>query len=387
MSCVELFYENPFCRSFTARVTNCRPAGDSWEITLDQTAFFPEGGGQPGDRGELQAGDTTVQVTDTQLDGDAIWHRCDAPLQPGQAVQGNLDWGFRFDLMQQHSGEHLVSGVVHRRYGYDNVGFHMGSDVITVDFNGELTWQQLLEIEQEANEWVWQDVPTHVFFPGAKALQLLDYRSKKELTGRVRLVEFPGADLCACCGIHVSRTGQIGLIKILSVVKFRSGVRIELVCGDRALAAVNAQMHQNHLISNLLSAKADRTAEAVERLQQELERRKFEANALRSRIAEAAAEQLAGSGNVLLFEDDLSGDALRRYCTTVGERCGGRCAVFSPTADGSFQYAIRDEAGNLRELAGELNAALHGRGGGKPQFIQGSVQASQADIEAFFATR
>ena len=382
----ELFYENAYLKEFTATVTACRPAKQGFDIVLDQTAFFPEGGGQAGDRGTLTAGDVTAKVTDTRhRDGDLV-HCCDKAIEPGTVVTGKLDWQWRFDLMQQHSGEHLVSGVVHGRWGYDNVGFHMGSDVITIDFDGEITWEELLEVEQAANRKVWEDLETDIFYPNAEELAALEYRSKKELTGQVRIVRFPGHDTCACCGIHVARTGEVGLIKMLSVTKFRSGVRIEMLSGRRALEAVNVQLEQNRSISQQLSAKPVQTAAAVERMHKELDQVKFDLVALQNKLAAMDAERYAGAGSVTLFADGLSGDSLRRYCLAIGETCGGRCAVFADTGAG-YQYVILDNENDLRGLAKELNTALNGRGGGKPNFVQGSVQADRAAIEAFFADK
>ena len=382
----ELFYEDAYLQEFTATVLECRPQPGGFAVVLDQTAFFPEGGGQAGDRGTLSQDGSTVRVTDTRHRDGQLVHCCDGPLEPGVPVTGRLDWEFRFDLMQQHSGEHLVSGVVHERWGYDNVGFHMGSDAITIDFDGVITWQELLEVERQANALVWQNLKTEIFYPTAQELAQLSYRSKKALEGPVRIVRFPGHDTCACCGIHVARTGEVGLIKMLSLTKFRAGVRIELLCGGRALEAVNAQLEQNRAVSQRLSAKPVQTAAAVERMKQELERVKYELVALQDRMAALAAEQYAGTGAVTLFEAGLSGDSLRRYCLAVGQRCGGRCAVFSPAGDG-YQYVILDEAQDLRPVAKAMNAALQGRGGGKPNFVQGSVRASRADIEAWFAAQ
>ena len=250
--------------------------------------------------------------------------------------------------------------------------------------DGEITWEELLEVEQAANRKVWEDLETDIFYPNAEELAALEYRSKKELTGQVRIVRFPGHDTCACCGIHVARTGEVGLIKMLSVTKFRSGVRIEMLSGRRALEAVNVQLEQNRAISQQLSAKPVQTAAAVERMHKELDQVKFDLVALQNKLAAMDAERYAGAGSVTLFADGLSGDSLRRYCLAIGETCGGRCAVFADTGAG-YQYVIFDNENDLRGLAKELNTALNGRGGGKPNFVQGSVQADRAAIEAFFA--
>ena len=377
-----LFYQDSHLRQFTARVLSCTADGDGFLVTLDQTAFYPEGGGQPCDTGLLGG----VAVTDVRRRDGQIVHRCAGPLTVGDTVEGAIDWDRRLDLMQQHSGEHIVSGLIHAAYGYDNVGFHIGHDVITIDFNGELTMEQLSDIERRANEAVWANTPVQIFYPDAEALASLPYRSKKELTGDVRLVEFPGCDLCACCGTHVKATGEIGLIRLLSVVRFKGGVRIEMACGGRALDHTRAVWEQNRRISNLLSAKPLETAAAAERMAHQLEQVKYRVVELENQHFTAVAQSVAGTGNVLHFEDGLSPDGVRRLAIAMGEVCGGRAAVFSAQESGGYAYALCETDGDLRQLSRAMNDALQGRGGGKPNFVQGSVRADRAAIEAFFAS-
>ena len=383
MNHLSLYEQDPYLARFSARVLTCEQGKQGFDITLDQTAFYPEGGGQPYDTGRL-GGVRVLQVH--QRDGQVV-HTCDRPLPVGSTVEGELDWPRRFDLMQQHSGEHIVSGIAHAKWGCDNVGFHMGADVITIDFNVELDQAQLRELEEAANRYIWQDRPVHITYPTPEELETLEYRSKKALTGQVRIVTFPGADTCACCGTHVSSAGQIGLVKLLSAQKFREGVRIELVCGGRALAYLGRVMEQNHQISNLLSAKPLETAAAARRLLEEnaaLKSRLIEAE--QARFA-ALAEERAGAGDTTLFESGLSPDALRRLCDAVLQRCGGRCACFSGADGQGYKYAIGQKGGDLRPLTRALNQALNGRGGGKPDFVQGSLQASRAEIEAFLQSQ
>ena len=380
MAAEKLYYQDPHMREFDARVVSCAPGKHGFDVVLDRTAFYPEGGGQPGDTGMLGG----VRVSDTHERGGEIVHYCDAPLETGSRVHGALDWQRRFDLMQQHSGEHLVSGIIHRRFGYDNVGFHMGAEMITIDLSGMLTPEQLRAVEQEANEAVWRDLPTEITYPDAETLRTLPYRSKKELSGEVRIVTFPGVDICACCGTHVKSTGEIGLIKIFSCEKFHEGVRLELLCGRRALEYLNGIYAQNRQISGLLSAKPMETADGVRRTLDELSRQKARAAALETCVIEAQAAQYAGAGRLLLFEDGLSPDALRRLTDAVMTQCGGRCAIFSGTDAEGYKYCVGEAGGDLRELTKALNTALRGRGGGKPFFVQGSVQALRSEIEAFF---
>lgn len=376
-----IFYTDSYIQDFTARVLSCEAGKKGrWEILLDRTAFYPEGGGQPGDRGTLGG----VKVLDTREKGGEVVHLTDGPLDPGTEVTGAIDWPQRFDLMQNHSGEHIVSGLIHERWGCENVGFHMGSESITIDFDREFPAEALPEIERSANAVVWSDVATDITVYSHEDAQNQTYRSKKELSGDVRVVRFPGADSCACCGTHVRRTGEIGLIKLLSVQRSRGGMRLEMLCGARALAYVNAVMEQNHSISVTLSAKMLNTAAAVERLKAEHEQCKYRLVGLENAEFRRRAEELTGAGDVLLIEPTMSPDSVRKLTDGVLERCGGRCAVFAGDDEGGYKYAVGERGGNLRELVKAMNQALHGRGGGKPDFAQGSVQAKKSEIEAFF---
>ncbi len=378
---MERLYEaNSFLTSFDAVVESCVQGKKGYDIILNQTAFYPEGGGQPYDTGILGG----VRVLEVHNRDGRVVHTCDGALEAGSAVSGEIDWERRFDLMQQHSGEHIVSGMAHAKWGCDNVGFHLGSDVVTIDLNVLLTPEQLQELEADVNRYLWEDHPIEIAYPSREELETIDYRSKKELTGQVRIVTFPGADCCACCGTHVRSSGQVGLVKLLSMEKFREGVRIQLVCGGRALGYFSALQAQNAQVSHLLSAKVFETGAAVERLMEEAAALKARCAAMEDAAFARLAEEHRGKGDVLLFEDGLSPDSLRRLCDAVLHTCGGRCACFSGSEEAGYKYAIGQLGGQLRELTKQLNQALSGRGGGKPDFVQGSVQASQAEIRAFF---
>lgn len=375
-----LYYEDVYKKEFTATVIECREQKKGYAVVLDESAFYPEGGGQPSDVGTL--GD--AKVTEVHEKDGELLHYTDKALEVGAKVEGKIDWARRFDLMQQHSGEHMVSGLIHEAYGYDNVGFHMGSDTITIDLNGPLDEAQLAEIERKTNQKIWEDTQIKIIYPTAEELEKIDYRSKKELTGQVRIVEFPGVDICACCGTHVTHTGEIGMVKLLSVEKFREGVRIEMICGKRVLDYLNMVNDQNHQISVKLSAKMDKTAQAVERLQEENFRLKGQVGQLVDDMCRKEAERYAGSGSVLIFMDGMDADSVRKLADAVTQTCQGCCAVFSGNADGSYKYAMGEKDGDLRQFTKEMNAKLNGRGGGKPFFVQGSVQASEKEIRNFF---
>lgn len=375
-----LYYEDVYKKEFTAKVLECREAKKGFHIILDESAFYPEGGGQPSDTGYLN----DVKVKEVHEKEGELLHYTDQPMEVGTEVQGRIDWARRFDLMQQHSGEHIVSGLVHEAYGYDNVGFHMSSDVITVDLSGVLTEAQLAEIEAETNQKIWENSEVEITYPSKEELEKLSYRSKKELTGQVRLVRFPGSDLCACCGTHVTHTGEIGAVKILTVENFHEGIRLTMICGKRVMDYLNMVNDQNRQVSVKLSAKIGETAVAVGRLQDENFRLKGQVAHVVDELCRAEADRWEGEGSVLLFHDGLEADQVRKMADAVMQKCSGCCAVFSSNGDGSYKYAMGELNGDLRQFTKEMNAALNGRGGGKPFFVQGSVKASEEEIRQFF---
>lgn len=376
----KLYYQDAFMTDFSCTVIDCREEKDGWAIILDQTAFYPEGGGQPADHGTL--GGTVVH--DVREKSGEILHFCSAPLETGVKVEGHIDWDRRFDFMQQHSGEHIISGILCAKFGCDNVGFHIGHDLVTIDFNTMLSTEDVILVEKLANQYIWEDHPIQIALPSQEELKNIDYRSKKELTGQVRIVSWPEADRCACCGTHVERSGQVGLVKLISCQKFRDGVRIEMAAGSRALAWIDRIAGQNTKISQMLSAKPENTAAAVERLQKDIFQLKGRIMELEERDFARLAELYAGKGDVLIFQSPMGTESLRKLCGVVKEKCGGRCAVFAGDA-GGYQYAIGQDGGDLRGFVKELNTALNGRGGGKAEFVQGSVKADEAQIKKFFS--
>lgn len=381
METKKLYYDNPYLTRFSAKVMDCTPAKEGFDLVLDQTAFYPEGGGQPCDHGILNG---SILVTDVHEKDGVIRHRCTGAVEIGAEVTGEVDWGRRFDLMQQHSGEHIFSGILHQLTGYENVGFHLGADSVTIDFSGVVDDETVRRVETLANHYIYSDAPVEIRLYSHEELKDLEYRSKKEIPGDVRIVRFPGADCCACCGTHVLSAGQVGLVKIISAQKFREGTRLELLCGKRALDYLTLLHEQNTVISQALSAKPRKTAQAVKRMQAELAAEKLRSAELETQLFALKAEQVRGAGDVLLLEDGLSGDSLRRLTLAVAEAAGGTAAVFSGS-DGGYKYAVKLPVGtDERAYAKALNAALTGRGGGRDGFIQGSAQTTADAIRAYF---
>ena len=376
----KLYYEDCLLQSFTANVEDCLQTDRGWVITLDATGFYPEGGGQPCDLGTLGG----VRVLDVREQDDRIIHLCDGPLAPGQTVDGIIDWQRRFDLMQQHTGEHIVSGIIHHRFGWHNVGFHMGADVITIDFDGPIPQDALPEIELEANRRVWENLPLQCWYPDPETLERTFYRTKRQLPWPVRLVQIPNTDSCACCGVHVAATGQVGIIKLFSCVKFHQGVRIEMACGGRALDLLSRVYEQNRLVSQAFSAKLLETGAAARKMNEALTEEKFRVTQLRRQIFAATAESYRGKGNILHFEEDIAPGDLRTLAQSISEASGGTAAVLSG-ADGKWDVCLADPGNDVKELGNRMAKALDGRGGGKPGFFQGSLRANKADILRFFA--
>lgn len=380
METEKLYYQDPYQTTFTARVLTCEPSKGGCLVTLDRTAFYPEGGGQPADHGVLGG----VTVTDVHEKDGVIFHTCDKVVELGSTVEGSIDWTRRFDHMQQHSGEHILSGLLCSLYDCSNVGFHLGADTVTIDYDRELTWEQVLEAERQANEAIWRDTPAEITFPAPDALAQLDYRSKKELTGQVRIVTFPGADCCACCGTHVRRAGEVGLIKVLSCQKFREGVRLEILCGQRAYRYLSRIYEQDHAVARLLSVKPQDAFAAVERQNAELTAAKLRMTELEDRLFALRAQSLAGRGDVLLLEPPMRPDGARKLADTAARAAGGLAAVFAGERD-SYVYALVHAGGaDISPLVKRLNSALSGRGGGRNGFAQGSVQADRSAILDFF---
>ena len=382
MDTVKLYYENAYTQDFTAVVESCEAVKNGFAVTLDRTAFYPEGGGQPADHGTLGE----ARVLDVHEKDGVVTHLCDRALSVGAEVSGRIDWARRFDHMQQHSGEHIISGLLCSTFHCDNVGFHMGADVVTIDYNAPITWEQALEVERRANAYIWADHPIRIWYPSAEELAALPYRSKKELTGAVRITEFPGADRCACCGTHVTSSAQVGLLKLLSCQKFRDGVRLELLCGQRALDCLASGWEQARQIGQALSVKPQSAFAAVSRLQEELLSLKEKATQLEEADFAHTAAQYRGAGSVLHITEPLDGDGARRLCDAIAKAAGGRCAVFAGR-DGDYRYAVIENGGDLRQFIKDMNTALHGRGGGRDGFAQGSAACTAEELRAFFQTR
>ena len=381
METEKLYYQDCHCYAFSARVLDCRRAGGGFDVILDRTAFFPEGGGQASDRGTLGG----VNVLDVQEKNGEILHRCDGPLSIGTDAEGKLDVARRQDLAQQHAGEHIVSGLLHKHFGYENVGFHVGAEQMEVDFSGPLTDADIAWVEAEANRVVRENREIRCWYPSKEELPQICYRTKRALPWPVRIVEIGDVDRCACCGVHVGFTGEIGLIKIVSCVKFKGGSRLEMCCGGRAYRYCAEIFEQNRQISRLLSAKPRETAEAVEQLKGAMEAEKFRANDLQRQLFRILAEQFAGQDPALCRMAGLSGGDVRLLCQEVQKGSGGLAAVFSEQ-ENTWNFCLMGDEDRVQKWGERLRKDLNARCGGRGNAIQGTLSASGDMLELFFAS-
>ena len=373
---IRLYEEDSELLDFTATVISCERKGDVYLAELDRTAFFPEGGGQGADHGTLG----TAEVTDCHDHHGTILHTLSAPLACGETVEGHVDGRRRLSMMQQHSGEHIFSGLVHQHFGYNNVGFHIGSDAVTMDFDGKMTLEDALRIEALANEAIWKDLPIQAWYPGAEALEQIEYRSKKAIDGDVRIVRIEGYDTCACCGTHVKHTGQIGQIKVVAFQNYKSGVRISILCGMRALAYENELLAENRDISHITSAKPGELAAAVSHLSEERDRLKYELGRMASQLFTGLVRATQEDFPVIRA-DFLPVSQLR---PSAGEAAEGRQgALVIARREGGWNYALSSRQTDIRPVSRELQNILSGKGGGSADMVQGVFgEVSEEDIRA-----
>ena len=375
----KLYYLDSHLFVFDAEVLSCREGKGGWEIVLDRTAFFPEGGGQMADTGRIGE----AHVSDVHERGGEIRHLCDRPLEPGR-YDCEIDRERRLRRMQNHSGEHVFSGIAHQKFGVENVGFHMADECMTIDFDRELSWEELSEVEYEANLAVRANVPVRAYFPEAEELAALEYRSKKELSGAVRIVEIAGIDRCACCAPHVSATGEIGAIKLLTAERHRGGVRLTLLCGMDAIDDYRRKQQSAAAISALLSAKRDEITPAVERLLENEAGLKERLSVLSMGYAGLLSERYEPTeGNICVFDAVLSDASARELVNRLGEKCAV-AALFLGSDEEGWRYIIGSRRVDLRACAKTINAAISGRGGGRSEMIQGSASASAETIQSWF---
>ncbi len=380
----KIFYEDVNITEFQAQVLSCDFDEEKklYKVLLDATAFFPEEGGQSADVGVLGGQD----VMDVQIKDDLIYHYVKNAMELGSTVTGQVDFSQRFDFMQQHSGEHILSGLIHNLYGYNNVGFHLSNNEVTMDFNGVLTWEEIRELELETNKVIYKNLPIEISYPDKETLADMEYRSKIEIDGQVRIVTIPGVDVCACCAPHLAYTGQIGILKVIGLQNYKGGVRLNILCGERALRDYSQKQDTVSTIAQDMSTKQEQVVEGYERLKTESQGYKIKVNELQAKLLSMSLNSLPTpeeSNNAVLFTDVTDNTAIRNAVNELMEKYNGYCAVFGGS-DSSYRFVAGSKALDCSELAAKLRSELGAKCGGNKVMIQGSVEGDADNIKAIF---
>ena len=392
MSTLELYYTYPYQTDFEADIISIDTSDsekNTYKVILNQTLFFPEAGGQSCDKGEILIGDISATVESVQIDKDGIishYIYSSSPLNitnlVNTKIKGKIDWNHRFSNMQQHSGEHIFSGIVHEKYGYDNVGFHLSDNSVTMDYNGYLTPDEAYEIEAIVNKVIADNVDVICSFPSDTELENIDYRCKGELSGDVRIVEIKGVDICACCCPHVAKTGEIGLLKVISSIKYKGGTRLSILCGFRALeyfSSLQADMNELRvLLSSELSEVVNNVA-AIKNERDELKIKLREANKAKL-ISEI--DHLPNSAKALIFTDEVDAKSQREALNYLIERRDNYCGILVGDDKKGYSYLIGSNSLDSTLIGAKLKESFGAKGGGKKEMIQGFVEAKACDIKA-----
>ncbi|MCQ2455708.1 MAG: alanine--tRNA ligase-related protein [Clostridia bacterium] len=376
MTTIKLYDEDAYIKEFCATVVSCEKQGEKYKTVLDKTAFFPEAGGQPCDTGMIDGN----RISDVQIENDIIYHFSDKPFSAGQTVNGKIDFERRFSFMQNHSGEHIVSGVINKLFSLDNVGFHLNEEIATLDFNGILDREQLDLIENTANKKVWENNAVKTYYPSAEELSGLEFRQKKEITGDIRIVKIENTDICACCAPHVKSTGEIGLIKLLAFEKMRGGTRIYMKCGGLALADYQNKLKNISKIQNLLSSKPEDTAEAVENLNRKLGAEKQKLSALNKKLIVFLAESGEAKNKITVVSDFDMKD-LQTLADMLYKKFSELKVVLSEKEKDTYSFVIVGSEEETSYLFSKMKEELEVGGGGRNGMIQGTVKASLGEIK------
>ncbi len=389
-----LYDRDAYMTEFEASVVSCEQTKyngkEAFDIVLDETAFFPEQGGQDSDSGVIRdmcKEENFTGVLHVSIKDGTIHHICDKPLTEGIRVKGDINWEQRFDRMQQHSGEHLVSGTVHRLFGADNVGFHLSGREVTLDFNTTFEEKDLELIEDTVNRAIYENFETHIFFPDEEELKALDYRSKKELTGKVRIVEYPGYDVCACCAPHVRRTGEIGSIRIIAAEHFKGGTRMWIECGRRSLLTARAQLKDARSISRITSAKIGEIVPAVQKLSDSLKDAKFKLVKFERDSIMAMVNAVKGDSNPMIWIDACDQDNLRLGVNELVTSSEGFCGGFCGNDVDGYRFILASSQKDCRALINEMKTSFEIRGGGTPDMVQGTIRGTREGITAYISQK
>lgn len=370
-----LYEADSYIRDFTATVLSCEEKNGSYYVTLDRTAFFPEGGGQPADKGEING----ITVLDVQEKNGIVTHKTASSFDINEKVSCKIDWDTRFTRMQSHCAEHIISGIVHSMFGFDNVGFHLSDNQMFVDFSGPLTQADIDRVEEEANLAIFKNLPIYATYPSKEEIPSLNYRSKLDITEGLRLITVEGVDCCACCAPHPARTGEIGIVKVVDFTAYKGGTRVDLVAGIKALRDYSALNYSNKALMKLLSAKRNEVADAVTKLSDNFRTLSAEKQEISKRLALCELSPVTVNSSVYAFCENTSYDELRYCANSLMEKGYENCLLFSRNDGENYIYTISSSVNVANTLTAELNKTFNGKGGGKPNYTQGKLTARSDD--------
>ena len=423
----KIYETDSYIKEYETVVTASGKLDDGrYYVELDESIFFPEEGGQNADTGTLsivntgngkeagpaaqdmaentitpEAGESCIKLTEgiirrgDAVHDDLIRYIVDKPVEAGSRVLCRLDWDDRYDRMQNHSGEHILTGVIHNRYGFDNVGFHLSdTGFVTLDLNGAITYEDVIEAEKEANRAIYANLTIKDCYPAKDELKDIDYRSKIDIEGQVRLIVIGGMtdssysdclDVCACCAPHVARTGEIGIIKVISVISWKGGIRISMLCGRRALEYINREHDLLTETARALSTEAVNVPSMVEQHKKEIAELKYRVNEILKQTITDRIMNADGDEMRLVFVDsDYHADIMKDIYNTLTGKYEGYVGIFAGDDGHGYRYNAGSRDHDSRELAAGLKERFGAKGGGSPQMIQGRISAPEEEIREYF---
>lgn len=377
-----LFDFDGYIWEFEATVLDVTECEEGYETLLDRTAFSPEGGGQYSDVGEIDG----IRVGAVRTREGEIYHVTEKPIEIGKKVVGKIDGDLRLRHLQNHTGEHIVSGIIYNEYGFNNVGFHLGVGYATMDVDGEIDKTALREIERLANLAVAKNLSVKAYYPEQSELENMFYRSKLDLKENVRVVIIDGLDACACCAPHVNKTGEIGMIKLLYCQKYKGGTRIFMKCGLDALDEFNAEFDRATAISNMISEPRENIDKGVKKLIEDIGAYKREIYELKKQILSfKTASAKIENGRIIFIDDGMDMSELRAFVSARLDECEKFCVAFSGNDNDGYTYVFGYKGEDFNEFVKNKIAALgEGGGGGKPPFAQGKVKCKKSDIDRLY---
>lgn len=396
MSTIKLYDNTPYDTKFTAKILSLKSVdkeNNLYELVLDKTLFFPEAGGQSCDKGSIFITENKTAVEKVQIDKeDNITHiiSSSSPLNiemlTDTEIVGEIDWNHRFSNMQQHSGEHIFSGIVHKKYGFENVGFHLSDNNVTMDYNGYLTPEQVAEIETEVNKTIVENIDIFCYYPDETELKNIFYRCKTKLAGDIRIVEIKGVDICACCCPHVRKTGEIGLLKVISSIRYKGGVRLSILCGFRALEYFNMVHGQMNTLRNLLSSEQSEIINTVTMLKNERDELKLKFREANKNRLISDIDSLPETSSALIFTDDIDAKSQREALNYLISKRQNYCGILSGNDKKGYSYLIGSNSLDSSLIQSKLKEIFGAKGGGKREMIQGFVEATKSTLETLFDT-